>query len=232
MQQMNAWSFWPPGIFIDTNNTVYLAHPLHYRIYVWHNMSNSPIRIIEVSSMLPFSLFIDLNGNTYMINESYNNFHLFQWAQNSSNAILLRSSLFSCKEIFIDMNDTLYCSEWLNNRVLKQTLNTNPIIVSTVAGDGSYGSELSKLAAPHGIFVDLNFYLYVAETNNNRIQRFTVGQTTGVTVFGSTVSGTITLLQPMDVVLDADGYFFIADAMNHRIVGTDHNGFRCLVGCS
>ena len=42
---------------------------------------------------------------------------------------------------------------------------------------------------------------------------------------------TITLTCPSSIVLDADGYLFIADHQNHRIVGSGLNGFRCIVGC-
>ena len=33
-------------------------------------------------------------------------------------------------------------------------------------------------------------------------------------------------------MLDGDGYLFIADTNNNRIVGSGPYGFRCLVGCS
>ena len=32
--------------------------------------------------------------------------------------------------------------------------------------------------------------------------------------------------------MDADGYLFIVDSSNHRIVGSGPGGFRCVVGCS
>lgn len=33
-------------------------------------------------------------------------------------------------------------------------------------------------------------------------------------------------------MIDADGYLFIADSMNNRIVGSGPNGYQCIVGCS
>ena len=36
----------------------------------------------------------------------------------------------------------------------------------------------------------------------------------------------------MGVMLDADGYLFIVDQGNNRIVGSGPLGFRCIVGCS
>ncbi len=103
---------------------------------------------------------------------------------------------------------------------------------TTVAGTGSYGSTASMLYYPQGIFIDINFDLYVADSNNNRIQLFQLGQSNALTVAGNGASGTITLNNPTGVVLDADKYLFIADRSNNRIVASGPNGFRCIVGCS
>ena len=53
-----------------------------------------------------------------------------------------------------------------------------------------------------------------------------------ITVAGQGAPGTITLYHPTDVILDADGYLFIADGNNHRIIGSGPDGFGCVVGCS
>ncbi|CAF4414938.1 unnamed protein product, partial [Adineta steineri] len=42
----------------------------------------------------------------------------------------------------------------------------------------------------------------------------------------------ITLNYPTGIVLDANGYLFIVDSYNHRIVASSYYGFRCIVGCS
>jgi sugar lactone lactonase YvrE len=73
----------------------------------------------------------------------------------------------------------------------------------------------------------------VADSKNNRIQLFQLGQLNGITVAGNESSTTtITLNQPTEIVLDADKYLFIVDSGNHRVVGSGPTGFRCLVGCS
>ena len=67
---------------------------------------------------------------------------------------------------------------------------------------------------------------------NNRIQRFQLGQLNATTVAGTGAANTIDLNWPTGIVLDVDGYLFIVDENNHRIVGSGPHGFRCLVGCS
>ena len=95
-----------------------------------------------------------------------------------------------------------------------------------------HGSASNMLNSPWGIFVDINFNLYVADCYNHRIQFFRSGELKGTTLAGANASGTITLKYPSSVVLDADGYLFIVDSDNHRIVGSGPTGFRCVVGCS
>jgi DNA-binding beta-propeller fold protein YncE len=134
--------------------------------------------------------------------------------------------------IFVDTNNTLYCSADNRHTVVKRSLNSstnNPIIA---AGNGTCGSGSYMLCNPHGIFVDNNLTLYVAEYGQSRISRFRQGELNGTAVVGSMVSGTFSLNAPMGVVLDGDGYFFIVDQGNNRIVGSGPFGFRCLIGCS
>jgi streptogramin lyase len=119
------------------------------------------------------------------------------------------------------------------NQVVKRWLCSNVTKVTMVAGTGVDGSGPKKLSGPYGIFVDINFDLYVADYGNNRIQRFQSGQRNGTTVAGfkSSVT-TISLNGPTGVVLDADKHLFIVDSDNNRIVGSGSEGFRCIVGCS
>ncbi|CAF4433489.1 unnamed protein product, partial [Adineta steineri] len=58
------------------------------------------------------------------------------------------------------------------------------------------------------------------------------GQLNAVTIAGNGSSGNITLNYPTGIVLDTNGYLYIVDSNNHRIVASNYYGFRCLVGCS
>jgi sugar lactone lactonase YvrE len=85
---------------------------------------------------------------------------------------------------------------------------------------------------PWGIFVDINFDLYVADSFNHRIQRFSLDRSNEQTVAGKNAASTDRLFYPSGIVLDADGHLFIVDTGNHRIVVSDSSGLQCLVGCS
>jgi hypothetical protein len=139
----------------------------------------------------------------------------------------------ACFGLFVDINDTLYCSMRHLHQVITTSLSSVSNILTIVAGVGCNGSTAHMLNLPYGIFVDINFDLYVADSGNNRIQLFQSDQLNATTVAGNgSLNTTIALNHPTGIVLDADKYLFIVDSHNNRIVGSGPNGFRCLVGCS
>jgi streptogramin lyase len=131
----------------------------------------------------------------------------------------------TCDGLFMDMNNSIYCSQSSENRVVKGALDDITNMPLTVAGIGSSGAASNELDTPYGIFVTLNFSLYVADTWNSRIQRFDPGQTNGITVASNGLS------YPTGITVDADDNLFIADQSNMRIVEQGPNGLQCLVGC-
>ena len=48
----------------------------------------------------------------------------------------------------------------------------------------------------------------------------------------TTLNITIVLNRPTNIILDGNKYLFISDCYNHRIIGSDENGFRCIIACS
>jgi DNA-binding beta-propeller fold protein YncE len=107
------------------------------------------------------------------------------------------------------------------------SLNNNDSILMGAAGIGCAGSLSDMLNQPFGIYVDDNFNLYVADSGNNRVQRFPDGVSNGVSETTSFI-----LNKPTGVILDGDGYLFIVDSGNQRIIRSGPNGYECLIGCS
>ncbi len=97
----------------------------------------------------------------------------------------------------------------------------------SAAGTGCAGSESNMLNQSFGIYVDDNSNLYVADSGNNRVQRFR----NGVSI-GTTETTGLSLNKPTSVILDGDGYLFIVDSGNQRIIRSGPNGYQCLIGCS
>ncbi|CAF1532450.1 unnamed protein product, partial [Rotaria sordida] len=131
-----------------------------------------------------------------------------------------------CISLFIHIDNTLYCSIQNGHQVVKMSLNSNDSTFMTVAGTGCAGSTSDMLDQPFGIYVNINFDLYVADTGNNRVQLFYDGEMNGRTVAGETLGKRFALNKPTSVILDADDNLFIVDSGNQRIIRLGSDGFR------
>ncbi|CAF1283216.1 unnamed protein product [Adineta steineri] len=223
----------PCAIFVNTNNTIYVANRQNKTIVIWQEESVNPTKIITGNFTLLNSLFVTSNGDIYIDDRYEKNGGVQKWIAETSAFVTVMNTNSSCWSLFVDIIDTLYCSMYFDHQVVKRSLNdpaTNPNRVA--AGTGIQGSDLNQLNRPYGIFVDVNLDLYVTDCFNHRVQLFQPGESNGITVAGSTsLNPTITLNGPTGITLDAEKYLFIVDSNNHRIVGSGLYGFRCLVGC-
>ncbi|CAF0847103.1 unnamed protein product [Adineta steineri] len=217
----------PVGIFVNSINTVYVADQTNSRIQVWLNGNTTPTRTISGGLIKPFSLFATDNGDIYVDN-AYSNMRVDKWGSNSNSSVPAMYVCSQCTGIFVDINNMLYCTMYPSHKIVSQSLDTSLNIWAIVAGTGTAGATSLTLNNPRSSFVDNNLNLYVADGGNNRIQKFLSGQLNGTTI----PTGTITLYQPTAVVLDADGYLFIVDSSNHRLIGSGPYGFRCIAACS
>ncbi|CAF0923348.1 unnamed protein product [Adineta steineri] len=199
---------------------------------MWQEENINPTNIITGSFINPYSLFVTLNGDIY-IDDGEQNGRVQKWIAETNTFVTVMRVSLSCWGLFVDINDTLYCSIQYRGQVVKRSLNDAVMTSNRVAAGTDFpGSTSNQLSGPRGIFVDVNLDLYVADFNNNRVQLFQLGESNGITVAGNTsLNPTITLRGPSGIVLDTEKYLFIVDQHNHRIVGSGLNGFRCLVGC-
>lgn len=97
---------------------------------------------------------------------------------------------------------------------------SSPNSISVVAGNHSSGSGASQFGFPAGgIAVDATGNIYVADAENNRIQKWAPGAVEGITVAGGHGAGSAAdqLNRPKDVFVDAAGNIYIADESNQRI---------------
>ncbi|CAF4073675.1 unnamed protein product, partial [Adineta steineri] len=223
---------YPTGIFVSRNNTIYVANQEINAIIMWDEESVNPTKIIHGNFTLSMSLFVTSNGDIY-IDDGQENDRVQKWIAETNTFVTTMNVSSRCEGLFVDINDTLYCSMFYDNQVVKRSLNdavTNSNCVA--AGTGRVGSDSNQLNGPRGIFVDVNLDLYVADCGNNRVQLFQSRESNGITVAGiGSFKPTITLFCPSGIILDAEKYLFIVDLGNNRIVGSGLNGFRCLGGC-
>jgi len=84
----------------------------------------------------------------------------------------------------LDYSNTLYIADRHNHRVQKYIRDAS--FGETIAGQktGLYGANSSFLSYPTDLTVETNGDIYVCDGSNHRIQLWTSGSTTGVTVAG------------------------------------------------
>lgn len=86
--------------------------------------------------------------------------------------------------------------------------------------NGTAGNSSTELSTPSDVTVDRLGNIYIADTNNHRIQFFPVGSTSGTTIAGVTgVFGSSALLlrNPSSAVVDSQFNLYVSDSINHRI---------------
>jgi hypothetical protein len=84
----------------------------------------------------------------------------------------------------------------------------------TVAGNGTPGSAPNQLNYPYSVYVDSNNAIYVADTNNQRIQQWLPNAIDGTTVAGVTgtcLSGGRGLCSPRSIYGDSQQNLYIGD---------------------
>ena len=199
---------------------------------MWDEGSNNTTKVIPGNFFNPWSLLVTSNGDIY-IDDGEINGRVQKWEAQTNRFDIVMDVNSSCSGLFLDTNETLYCSMIDYHQVVKKSLNDDEMkSIAVAAGTGFAGLSFNELNGPVGIFVDVNFDLYVADCINNRIQLFQSEDLNGITVAGDgSINPTINLRCPSGIVLDAEKYLFIVERDNHRIIGSNLNGFRCLVGC-
>ena len=174
----------------------------------------------------PYSIFVSVTGYLYVNNDNSTG-QVDQRALNTSNSSAAMYVGQVCYGLFMDLRNTLYCSMRDLHQIISRSLNSTADDLTIVAGTGCSGPDPNKLSSPYGIFVNINFDLYVADCGNNRIQKFQSGQINGTTVAVNT-----TLSCPTAIAFDGSNNLYIVDSGNNRIIRTLPNGFECLPSCT
>lgn len=81
---------------------------------------------------------------------------------------------------------------------------------------GTQGSADGQFNRPRGLATDSSGNIYVADTDNHRIQKFS-STGTFISKWGTQGTGIGQFYQPYDVAVDSSGNIFVADTGNHRI---------------
>lgn len=81
---------------------------------------------------------------------------------------------------------------------------------------GSYGTGNGQFQTNQGLAIDSSGYVYVTDTTQDNIQKFTSAGSY-VSQFGSSGSGNGQFNWPVDIAFDSSNYIFVTDQLNSRV---------------
>ncbi|CAF1672158.1 unnamed protein product, partial [Rotaria magnacalcarata] len=93
------------------------------------------------------------------------------------------------------------------------------IVGIVLAGGQGEGDALTQLYHPNGLFVDTLGTLYVADSRNDRVMRWTQGAKQGTVVVGGhgEGAGANQFNYPCGLSFDRHGNLYVTDYNNHRV---------------
>ena len=175
-------------------------------------------------------MIVTADGTIYVdANDGHSNTtRVDKWPVNGTGWVTAMSTQGECAGVFVDIYDSIYCSDVLFHQVVRRLSNESVDNITVIAGIGTNGSALNMLSSPRGILVTRSLNLYVADCDNDRVQRFPAGQRQATTVLGGS---TPYLNCPTGITMDGFGFLFVTDSGNNRVIGSGRDGYRCIVGC-
>ena len=137
-----------------------------------------------------------------------------------TNASLLRNPY----GLAFDSSNTLFVVDYVNNRVQKLITGTSMTVTVAGSSNATSGNASNRLYLPADILFDANDNMYITDRQNDRVQLWTKGATSGTTVAGVNGTFNMSLDHPTAIVFGpTSSALFIADTFNHRVISYPTN---------
>jgi DNA-binding beta-propeller fold protein YncE len=224
----NNGEFWAPhGIAVDSSGNVYVVDTFNGRIQVFDSNGEFIKKWGAVGSgngnfSGPNGIAVDSSGNVYVADTSNYRVQKFDsdgafiasWGGPGAGAG--GGFALPCGVAVDGSGNNVYIADTSNHRICKYDSNGNLIKIWGGYGAVSEGDVNGLFYYPHNIGVDASGNVYVADTSNERIQKF---DSNGVfiTKWGSAGSNNSQFAEPCGIDFDSSGNVYVADSYNSRI---------------
>ncbi|CAF3020805.1 unnamed protein product, partial [Rotaria sp. Silwood2] len=215
----------PCGLYVDDDQTVYVADASNYRIVEWKWGATSGQVVAggngqgsgahQLSN--PQDVIIDKERDSLIICD-YSNRRVVRWPRrNGTSGETIISNIY-CVGLTMEENGSLYVTDIGKHEVRRYRRGESQGTV--VAGGNGSGNRLDQLSFAQYVFVDRDHSMYVSEWGNDRVMKWVEGAKQGIVVAGGQGQGNglTQLYYPYGVVVDQLGTVYIADARNDRIM--------------
>ena len=160
---------------------------------------------------------VDSNGYVYVADEGTTCVYKFTSDGQFVTAWGVENQFGGAYGIAVDANGYVYMLNITDFQIHKFTSDGQFVTKwgSHGSGDGEFNFQLG-IVWGGGVAADSNGYVYVADTGNHRIQKFTAdGQF--VAKWGSYGADDGEFDHPVGIEVGSDGYVYVADTGNHRV---------------
>jgi DNA-binding beta-propeller fold protein YncE len=168
-----------------------------------------------------FGIAKDRHANLYVSSEFIG--MVICWNATSNTSMTVLTGLNSPRHLYLDeANQLIYDADRSNHRVIKGSLNGGGNFTVVSGGNGNRNGA-DQLSNPNGVFISKKTgAVYIADTGNNRIQKWMPNARSGITVIGypngTSGNGLYSLNGPYAVALDAsEAFLYVADFNNNRV---------------
>ena len=189
-------------VFVDSANKVYITDIYNNRVLKFNSdgTPSTPAQITGLSQ--PFGVVVDSLGNIYVSDQIALKIKKFSSA---GNLVSSWNTPGSPGRMAI-FGNYIYVTNLQNQTILKFDTTSGTLVKQW----GSSGSGNGQFLKPFGITTDSLGYVYVADSGNARVQKFTAD---GVFVakFGTSGSGDGQFLTLADVAIDSTGKVYAVD---------------------
>jgi len=220
----------PKGIAVSSDGSVYVADTWNHRIQKFDSSGNLITKWGSLGNgdgqfSLPMDVAVSPYGFVYVADQNNNRIQKFD---SNGNFITKWGSYgtFSGEfkfpfAISISPDGFVYVAEYYRIQKFSDNgdfiLNWGGSCKTDINGDNIPDQPCDgKFYYPEGIATDLNGSVYVADSGNNRIQKF---DSSGnfIAKWGSYGSEDGKFAWPAGIAIDPDGYMYVSDADNNRI---------------
>ncbi|CAF4564291.1 unnamed protein product [Rotaria sp. Silwood1] len=217
------------GIYVDDDgSTMYVALRYENRVEKWIKNALNGEQIGDQCKQCT-GVWVDKEKNVYMTESGTHS--ILKWSPTTNTKITVAgqtdelgqtaNKLYFPRSIYINrLNDALYVADMMSNRIQKWNKNSQEGITIAGSKDGISGYNDSKLASPFHVWIDEESdVVYIADSENNRIQRWLPNELTGTTIAGGAEQGNANnqLSLPNSLAFDNLGNLYVCDGHNHRI---------------
>ncbi|CAF3705199.1 unnamed protein product [Rotaria socialis] len=215
----------PLGLYIDDDQTVYVADANNHRIVEWKLGAMSG-QVIDGGNeegswahqlSKPTDVIFDKERDSLIICDSLNK-RVVRWPRR--NGTSRKTIIFDiyCRGLTMDENGSLYVVDYGKHEVRRYQKRESQGTV--VAGGNRRGNRLDQLSDPQYVCVDRDHSVHVSEWGNHRVMKWMKGAKEGIVVAGGQGEGNglTQLSYPGGVVVDQLGTVYVADDGNNRIM--------------